>query len=286
MRLAGMAIPYTKVLFFDAIVACLPLPLQPPGFSMSTPPIGILSAIPEELKHLEDREQGSEALAGLVFHRGRIEGRDAVFVETGIGKVNAALTATLLASHFHCRALVFCGVAGGLDPALGVGDVVVATRLVQHDYGALAQGRLTVYQPGMPPLPGVDASHGYDMPLALQEKLRQALRDVALPRIEAAVTGEPAQRQPRLHFGAVVTGDSFVNDDAERRRLHESFRAMAVEMEGAAVAQVAERFRLPWLVVRCLSDLAGADSHLNFPAFLPLAARAAALVVRQAVKAL
>jgi len=247
-----------------------------------TPPIGILSAIPEELKHLEDREQGSEALAGLVFHRGRIEGRDAVFVETGIGKVNAALTATILAERYACRALVFCGVAGGLDPALGIGDVVVATRLVQHDYGALKAGRLTVYQPGMPPMPGMDASHGFDMPLALQEKLRARLSGIVLPAIEPAVSGA-AQRQPLLHFGTVLTGDSFVNDDAERERLHRSFNALAVEMEGAAVAQVAQRFRLPWLVVRCLSDLAGADSHLNFPAFLPLAAEAATLVVRQAV---
>jgi adenosylhomocysteine nucleosidase len=119
----------------------------------------------------------------------------------------------------------------------------------------------------------------------LREKLRVALGGIALPPVEAAITGA-GSRQAALHFGTIVTGDSFVNDDAERRRLHESFGAMAVEMEGAAVAQVATRFGLPWLVVRCLSDLAGADSHLNFPAFLPLAARAAALVLRRAVTAI
>lgn len=248
-------------------------------------PLGILSAIPEELEHLEDREEGSETIAGLPFHRGRIEGLPAIFVETGIGKVNAATTATLLAERFKCRALLFCGVAGGLDPALGVGDVVVGTRLLQHDYGALANGRLTVYQPGVPPLPMFDPAHGYDMPAPLREKLRAALGGIALPAVDAAVTGGAA-RQAALHFGTIVTGDTFLNDDNERRRLHESFGAMAVEMEGAAVAQVAERFGLPWLVVRCLSDLAGADSHLNFPAFLPLAARAAALVLRQAIKAI
>jgi adenosylhomocysteine nucleosidase len=260
--------------------------LQLLGIFMSqTAPLGILSAIPEELKHLEDRDEGSEALGGLVFHRGRIEGLPAVFVETGLGKVNAATTATLLASHFHCRALLFCGVAGGLDPALGIGDVVVATRLVQHDYGALAGGRLTVYQPGMPPIPGVDTTHGYDLPSALLGNLRARLDGLALPAIDAAVTGA-APRQSALHFGTIVTGDTFVNDDAVRERLYRDFGAMAVEMEGGAVAQVAERFHLPWLVVRCLSDLAGADSHLNFPAFLPLAARLAALVLRQALKAM
>jgi adenosylhomocysteine nucleosidase len=245
-------------------------------------PLGILSAIPEELRHLEDREDGSETIAGLEFHKGRIEGRPAVFVETGIGKVNASLTATILAERFRCRALVFGGVAGGIDPALGIGDVVVATKLVQHDYGALIDGRIEVYQPGVPPLPGLDRSPGYYITKALEEKLRARLKGIELPAISAAVTGEEARRGT-LHFGTVVSGDTFVNCHTTRGRLEREFGALAVEMEGAAVAQVAERFGIPWIVVRCLSDLAGMDSHLNFPAFLPLAAQAAAKVVRQAV---
>ncbi|MGE0152255.1 MAG: 5'-methylthioadenosine/adenosylhomocysteine nucleosidase [Reyranellaceae bacterium] len=250
----------------------------------ATAPLGILSAIPEELRHLEDREDGSETIAGLVFHKGRIEGLAAVFVETGIGKVNAALTATILAQHFGCRALIFGGVAGGVDPMLGVGDVVLATRLVQHDYGIVIDGRIETYQPGVAPLPGIDATHGYDMAPALQQALRAGLADIELPRVEARVTGE-APRQARLHFGTVVSGDTFVNCGITRERLENQFGALAVEMEGGAVAQVAERFGLPWIVVRCLSDLAGVDSHVDFPAFLPLAAQAAARVVRQAVHA-
>jgi adenosylhomocysteine nucleosidase len=120
------------------------------------------------------------------------------------------------------------------------------------------------------------------MPASLQDRLRTRLSGLALPSVDSKVSGV-ATHQARLHFGTVVSGDTFVNDEVERIRLHRSFDAMAVEMEGAAVAQVAQRFGLPWLVVRCLSDLAGADSHLNFPAFLPHAARAAALVVRAAV---
>jgi adenosylhomocysteine nucleosidase len=248
-------------------------------------PLGILSAIPEELRHLEDREDGSETIAGLSFHKGRIEGRAAVFVETGIGKVNAALTATILAQQFGCRALIFGGVAGGIDPVLGIGDVVVATKLVQHDYGALTDGRIDAFQPGVPPLPGYDRTPGYHMAEPLQTALRRRLEGMELPAVTAAVTGERA-RQARLHFGTVVSGDTFVNCGMTRERLEREFGALAVEMEGAAVAQVAERFGRPWIVVRCLSDLAGVDSHLNFPAFLPLAAKAAALVVRQAVQAL
>lgn len=248
-------------------------------------PLGILSAIPEELRHLEDREEGSEVIAGLQFHKGRIESRAAVFVETGIGKVNAALTSTILAQHFGCRALIFGGVAGGIDDALGIGDVVVATKLIQHDYGALVEGRIEVYQPGVPPLPGVDRSPGYFMDQAFERRLRAALSGVALPPLPATVTGEAA-REASLHFGTIVSGDTFVNCGMTRQRLEREFAALAVEMEGAAVAHVAQRFGLPWVVVRCLSDLAGSDSHLNFPAFLPVAAKAAALVVRRVVTAL
>ena len=249
-----------------------------------TAPLGILSAIPEELRHLEDRTEGSQSIGGLSFHRGRIEGRPAVFVETGIGKVNSALTATILAQHFGCRALIFGGVAGGIDPRLGIGDVVVATKLVQHDYGALNQGRILAYQPGVPPLPGLDRTPGYFLDANLEQKLRARLAGLELPSLEAAVTGV-APRRATLHFGTIVSGDTFVNCAETRQRLESEYGALAVEMEGAAVAQVADRFGLPWVVVRCLSDLAGADSHLDFPAFLPVAARAAALVVRHAVHA-
>jgi adenosylhomocysteine nucleosidase len=89
-------------------------------------------------------------------------------------------------------------------------------------------------------------------------------------------------RTPSVHFGPVVTGDCFINSERTRRRLHETYGALAAEMEGAAVAQVAERFGgLPFINVRCLSDLAGSDSHVDFAAFLPAATRYASLVAHR-----
>jgi len=248
-------------------------------------PLGIIAAIPEEMAHLRGDGTDAVEIAGQRFERTRVEGRDAVLVETGIGKVNAAVTATLLAREFGCRALVFSGVAGGLDPDLGVGDVVVADRVVQHDYGAVVDGALRPYQPGNIPLPGFDATHGYDVPATLRQTLHRALDGVSLPQVPAQATGD-APRMPRLVFGTVLTGDAFVNCETTRRRLHGGFAAQAVEMEGGAVAQVAERFGIPWVVVRCLSDLAGATSHMDFGAFLPVAAANAATVVRRIVQAL
>jgi adenosylhomocysteine nucleosidase len=252
---------------------------------MTTRPLGLICAIPDEIAHFgaSFTETSARTLAGLTFREGTLEGRPTVMVESGIGKVNAALVATLLAEIFGCHALLFSGVAGGLDPALGIGDVVIATRLIQHDYGALVEGRIKTYQPGIPPLPGFDETHGYVLGAALETKVRAALEGITLPPFDAKATGaEP--RVPAIHFGTVLTGDTFLNCEETRERLHRDFGgAMAIEMEGAAVAQVAERYGIPSLVVRSLSDLAGAESHMDFASFCGAAAEGAAVLIRRLV---
>jgi adenosylhomocysteine nucleosidase len=102
--------------------------------------------------------------------------------------------------------------------------------------------------------------------------------------LSGAAAGGQA-RQPQVRFGTVLTGDTFVNCTATRARLFAAFAGQAVEMEGAAVAAVAERFAIPWVVVRALSDLAGADSHVDFPAFLSETAAVAAAIVRRILPA-
>lgn len=236
---------------------------------MQTAPVGILCAIPEEIDGFTPyfQETAAQAIAGLNFRTGRMAGRDIVLAECGIGKVNAAIVGTLLLHHFKVGSLLFSGVAGGIDPALDVGDVVIAQRLIQHDYGALTAGRLQPYQPGVPPLPGIDDRHGYEMDGSLAARLASVLESIDLSPVPGSV------RAPRLRFGTVLTGDHFLNCADTRTDLFARFQAQAVEMEGAALAQVAQRFATPLVVVRALSDLAGSDSHLDFPSF----ARAAAI---------
>jgi adenosylhomocysteine nucleosidase len=248
--------------------------------AMTNKLLGVLSAMPEEISHFADDSGGRTVLGGLSYLHGHIAGREAVFVETGMGKVNAAMAAALMLDRFGCGALMFCGVAGGLDPALGVGDVVIATRNIQHDYGAEQEAGFKTYQPGAPPLPGLDDTHGYDLPASLVERLRAAVWGLLLEPLAAAVG--VGVRTPSIHFGPVVTGDCFINSERTRRRLHETYGALAAEMEGGAVAQVAERFGgLPFINVRCLSDLASSDSHVDFAAFLPAATRYASLVAHR-----
>lgn len=245
-------------------------------------PVGLIAAVPEEIAHFGAAfaERETRRIAGLDFRAGRLDGREAVLVEAGIGKVNAAVVATVLCHAFGTRALLFSGVAGGLDPDLGIGDVVVARTLIQHDYGAMVGGRLRTYQPGAFPLPGQDETHGYHLDPDLELRLRAALDGVELPPLPAAATGGE-ERVPSLVLGTVLTGDAFVNCEATRARLFEEFGAQAVEMEGAAVAQVAERFGVPCVVVRALSDLAGAESHMDFGAFVHAAAEGAAALMRR-----
>jgi adenosylhomocysteine nucleosidase len=248
-------------------------------------PVGILCAMREEAAELAHRIAGTRAraAAGVNCRAGRFNGLPVVMAEGGIGKVGASMLASVLVERFECRALLVCGVAGGVDPALGIGDVVIADRLVQHDYGAVAGLTLRNFRPGVPPLGNGRSNIDYPLAPALRRRLARAVAGLALAPMPAAVAGG---RVPSLRFGTIVTGDQFVNCDATRRRLQDRFSAQAVDMESAAVAQVAEAFRMPWVAVRSLSDLAGSESHLEFGAFIAAAARNSAAVIDRVLPAL
>jgi adenosylhomocysteine nucleosidase len=244
--------------------------------------LGVISALPEEFAHLSDQSGTAQQIGGLSFWRGAIAGREAVFVESGAGKVNAGVATSLLLDRFDCRALMLCGVAGGLDPALGVGDVVIGTSHTQHDYGTHREGYFLTIQPGSRPSRGTDDwKPGYPEAEPLVARLRAAVDGLSLEPLPEAVGA--GARTPTVHFGPILTGDSFINAEDHRQRLHGEFAAKAVEMEGGAVAQVARRWGgdIPFVNVRCLSDLAGRSSHLDFRAFLPIAARYASTVAHR-----
>ena len=235
--------------------------------------LGVISALPEEFAHLSDRSGQAQEIGGFAFWRGEIAGREAVFVESGAGKVNAGVATSLLLDRFGCRALLMlCGVAGGLDPALGVGDIVVGTSNTQHDYGMHRDGGFHTIQPGSRPSLGRGMEAG----------LRRGRAGGVAParggrRARTGAAAGSRRRRPararRSISARILTGDGFVNSDSLRQRLHAEFQAQAVEMEGGAVAQVARRWGedIPFVNVRCLSDLASSESHLDFRAFLPVA---------------
>jgi adenosylhomocysteine nucleosidase len=246
-----------------------------------TAPIGLICAIPQELIELRaalDRDERT-AIGGFGFDRGRLDEQPVVLAEAGIGKVNTAAVATLLAARFEARILVFSGVAGGLDPTLHIGDVVIATRAIQHDCGVIENERLQPYQAGHVPFFNPVDELGYAIERALLERVRARLEGLTLPPLSALAGGEG--RRPQLVYGTVLAGDQYIHCEATRERLHREFDAQAVAMEGAALAQVAGRLAVPWLEIRALSDLAGKDSRFDFAAFASEVAASSARILRR-----
>jgi adenosylhomocysteine nucleosidase len=203
-------------------------------------------------------------VVGRDFWVGHLHGRPVVAVLSRIGKVAAAITATVLLERFGVRAIVFTGVAGGLAPGVNVGDVVVATQLLQHDLDASP-----IFPKYEVPLMGLsrfaaDAAIGD----ALAAVARETLRDpVALVGQEAV--DEFGLRSPKVHRGLLVSGDRFVSTTAESEALQRALPdALAVEMEGAPVAQVCHDYGVPFAAMRTISDRADDAAHGDFSRFV------------------
>ena len=217
--------------------------------------LAIVGAMHEEIAALRPclDDLRTERRAGRDFHLGRLDGHDVILVRCGIGKVAAATTAAVLLDAYDAAALLLTGVAGGLGDGVVVGDVVVATTLLQHDMNA---------EPLFPrwevPLTG---RARFDADAAWSARLVEASRALAATAAHAQAA--------TIHAGLVVSGDRFVATHAESDQLRALLPdALAVEMEGAAVAQVCHDFGRPFGVVRTVSDRADDDAHGDFQRFV------------------
>ena len=233
---------------------------------MSKRPLAIVSAMHAELRALVPvlHDAQTVRLAGREFHHGEIHGHPVVLVLSGIGKVAAATTAVLLMHAFNARELVFTGVAGGLARGVKVGDVVVARHLLQHDMDA---------SPLFPrfevPLTGRSR---FEADTALADALAGAARR-CLDRADALIGTEPLCSfgidAALVHEGLIVSGDRFVASHAQSDEMRALLPdALAVEMEGAAVAQACADFERPFAVLRTVSDRADDNAHVDFTRFI------------------
>ncbi|WP_434057687.1 5'-methylthioadenosine/adenosylhomocysteine nucleosidase [Acidovorax cavernicola] len=220
----------------------------------------------EELSALLARmpDEQRVRVAGRDFWVGHLQGQPVVAVLSRIGKVAAAVTATVLLERFGVRAIVFTGVAGGLAPGVNVGDVVVATELLQHDMDASP-----IFPKYEVPLMGrsrfaADAAIGD----ALAAVAEGALRD-PLHLVGQAAVDEFNPRSPKVHRGLLVSGDRFVSTTAESAALQRDLPdALAVEMEGAAMAQACHDYGVPFAALRTISDRADDAAHGDFTRFV------------------
>lgn len=228
--------------------------------------VGVISAIPEEYMQLKwDSTPRTETIINKIFQFGTINGISVIAAESGIGKVNAAMTTSLLLGHFGCDSVVFSGVAGGLNPKFAIGDVIIANELIQYDYGSLMKGKFYVSLPGcFPSLVESDLDVAYKMSDTMQNEIYNVLGD-------------------RISFGRILTGDTYLACSATRDNLRKRFSADAIEMEGAAIAQVCCNWHKPFVIVRVLSDLAGNDSPIDFDTFVDDSSKKAAEIVYELI---
>jgi adenosylhomocysteine nucleosidase len=245
------------------------------------PITGILGAMGEEVQllvsKLTDRQE--QKVEGIEFWTGRLKGRRVVVATTGIGKVSAAVTATLLYEHFRPTEVLFSGIAGGLDPDLRPCDIVIAEKTVQHDLGMLTEQGME-RRGFRSPVTGERNPTFYEADARLLKLAMEAKERVGFDSIEL----KSGKHAPRVIKGIVATGDVFVALPAKQQELHKELKADAVEMEGAAVAQVCYQWRVPCLVIRCLSDMADANAVRDSEAFVEIAARNSALLVADVVE--
>jgi adenosylhomocysteine nucleosidase len=210
-------------------------------------------------------------IAGWPVWAGRLSGSSVVLALAGMGKVNTAALASLVWERHRPHTMLFTGVAGALDPTLQVGDIVIGERTVQHDWGVIAPGGLQRYQAGHIPFFNPTDDWGFTP----SGKLMEIVRSVSSTTELIEVLG----RTPALRFATIATGDQFLHDPITRDQLFADLGAAAIEMEGAALAQTAQRLGTDHLVIRSMSDSAGDDSIEDFARFLPQVAENSARLV-------
>ena len=226
---------------------------------------GLIAALREEIillvNNIEDLKVTK--LGVREFYEGTIGGKEVVLCLSGWGKVAAASTATSMINQFHVDQLIFIGLAGSLQEPLEIGDIVVADMLVQHDVD----------------LSRLDGFHHLEAPFYKKFRfpVRAGSQKIALEAVKQFVFNLHAKRyldisteyNPKIHIGAIGTGDQFVASEKSRERINQTHpELLCTEMEGAAIAQVANDYSVPCSVVRIISDKSDETAHETFSKFL------------------
>ena len=220
--------------------------------------LGIIGAMQVEVEILLGAMENKIAVekAGSTFYEGTLNGLEAVVVQCGVGKVNAAICAQILCDLFNVTHLVNTGIAGSLCAELDIGDLVVSTDAMYHDVDAVHFG----YPMGK--VPGMDTT---------AFPADKAMMDYAFAAAEAVNPGHTKR-------GRVASGDQFVAEKAVKQRIIDVTGGLCTEMEGAAIAQTAYRNNLPFVILRAISDKADDSAEMDYPTFERIAAHRCAEV--------
>lgn len=229
--------------------------------------IGIIGAMHEEIIELKSLMQNIEeiSLASFTYFKGKLEDKDVVLVESGIGKVNSAVCTTLLLEKFNVNKVIFTGVAGGIGDNINVGDIVISTDLVQHDVDVSAFGL------DLGVIPRMENSF-----FKANEELRILAKKSALKVFD----------KDKVREGRILSGDQFINGIEKINWLKDTFQGEACEMEGASVAHVCQLFNIPFVILRAISDKANEEAKMDFSEFVHLASKNSKEIVVNMIKEL
>ena len=227
--------------------------------------IGIIAAEQEEFEAIlniakvEERKEIYE----LNFVKCKIKDKICVLVKSGVGKVNAARATQILIDNFKPDYIVTVGVAGGLNPMLSIGDIVIGETLVQHDFDITAFGHAKGYIPGV------------------GEKIYAD--DYLVKKIEEAI-GNQEEKVYKYEKGVIASGDIFCTAIPMRDKIYAKFNAECVEMEGAAIGQVCSLCNVPFVVIRSISDTPNGENEVTYEKFIKLASERCANILKDFVK--
>jgi len=226
--------------------------------------IGVIAAMEEEISELRGRLGviSVKNIVGVDFCMGKLGAKSAVLARCGIGKVNAAICAQIMIDMYAVDCIVNIGVAGGLAEGLSVGSIVVGSSVAHHDFDTTAFGDA----PGLIP----------------RLNKREFDSDPALVKI--AYEAAEAVRPGGARTGMIVSGDQFVSGRTEKERINSTFGALCVEMEGAAIGQACWLNKIPFVVVRIISDDASEGAAVSFAEFIKGAAKSSADIAEALIK--
>ena len=215
--------------------------------------IGIIAAMDEEIATIKNLMQDVETkkIFDLEFIIGKINSKGVILVKCGAGKVHAARTTQILIDNFNIDYIINVGTAGGLNDDIEIGDIVIAEKLVQHDYDITAGGHEKGY---------VSNTGKY---FECDKKLIERSKD----------TINSLNENFKAVVGLIATGDIFVQDINVKNSIKEEFDADCVEMEGAAIAQVCTLDKIPFIVIRAISDKPNGNNGVDFEKYLDMACK-------------
>lgn len=221
--------------------------------------IGIIGAMDVEVNAILEKMQivKKENKFETIFYMGRIAGKNVILCKSGVGKVNASITATMMNFYYQPDALINIGTAGGMLKEQNTLDIVISDKIIQHDFDTSA----------------VDGDEGIGLISKSDDKLR----------IKVKKAFENIKNESEIYFGDIISGDLFVAEDDKVLKLKEKFpTAIACEMEAGAIAQTCERFETPFIVIRSLSDIVFHDnSGIDYRKNLELTSKRSADMVEE-----